>query len=68
MSNNVVDLDGQKRDHPPPPVTDFWFAQLDQRLQRIEQMVDRLEWQFWIIACGAFGVLVLEIVQALGRA
>ncbi len=68
MSNNVVDLDGQPRERPAPPVTDFWFAQLDQRLQRIEQMVDRLEWQFWIIACGAFGVLVLEIVQALSRA
>ena len=66
MKGKVVDLEGQA--HRPPPVTDFWFAQLDQRLQRIEQMVDRLEWQFWIIACGAFGVLVLEIVQALSRA
>ncbi|MEL6641736.1 MAG: hypothetical protein AAFP98_10555 [Pseudomonadota bacterium] len=66
MTRKVVPLDPQE--HRPPPVTDFWFAQLDQRLQRIEHMVDRLEWQFWIIACGAFGVLVLEIVQALSAA
>ena len=67
MPNNIVDLDAQQRERPAPPVTDFWFAQLDQRLQRIEQMVDRLEWQFWIMACGAFGVLILEILQALSR-
>jgi hypothetical protein len=28
-------------------------------------MVARLEWQILLIACGSFGLLVLEIVQAI---
>ncbi len=67
MNNRVVDMEGKPQGRQSPPVSDFWFAQLDQRLSRIEQMVDRLAWQFWMIACGAFGLLVLEIVQALSR-
>jgi len=46
-------------------VSDFWFAQLDVRLGRIEFMVSRLEWQIWMIVCGGFGLLVYEIVKAL---
>lgn len=65
MTNRVVDMDGKPQERRSPPVSDFWFAQLDQRLSRIEQIVDRLAWQFWMIACGAFGLLVLEIVQAV---
>jgi hypothetical protein len=67
MNNRVVDMEGKPQERRSPPVSDFWFAQLDQRLSRIEQMVDRLAWQFWMIACGAAGLLVLEIVQALAR-
>lgn len=65
MSNKIVDMEGRPQAHQPPPVSDFWFAQLDHRLRKIEFMVTRLEWQFLIIACGAFGLLVLEIVRAL---
>ena len=65
MTSRVVDMDGKPQDRRAPPVSDFWFAQLDQRLSRIEMIVDRLAWQFWMIACGAFGLLVLEIVQAV---
>ena len=65
MSDRVVGLNGKAANRQAPPVTDFWFAQVDQRLSRIEQIVDRLSWQFWIIACATAGLLVLEIVQAL---
>lgn len=66
MTSKIVDLEGRSKTAPhPPPVSDFWFAQLDVRLGRIEFMVARLEWQILLIACGAFGLLVLEIVQAV---
>lgn len=66
MTRNVVDLEGRTKNlRHPPPASDFWFAQLDVRLGRIEFMVARLEWQILLIACGAFGLLVLEIVQAV---
>ena len=69
MGRNVVDLQGKPRPEPSPPVTDYWFAQVDVRLGRIEIMVSRLEWQIWLIVCGCAGLLVFEIVKALsGRA
>jgi hypothetical protein len=65
MDNNVVDLAGKPRANASPPVSDFWFAQVDLRLGRIETMITRLEWQVWMIVCGCFGLLVFEIVKAL---
>ena len=65
MTNRVVDMEGRPQVRPSPPVSDFWFAQLDQRLGRIEKLVDRLAWQFWLIACGTAAMVLIEIVQAL---
>lgn len=65
MDRKVVDLTGQPRKDGPPPVSDFWFAQVDVRLGRIEFMVARLELQIWLIVCGCAGLLVFEIVKAL---
>lgn len=66
MSDNIVDIDKRRDRVPnPPPVSDFWFAQLDVRLGRIEYVITRLEIQILIIACGSFGLLVLEIVRAI---
>lgn len=65
MDNKVVDLKGKPHGKPTPPVSDFWFAQVDVRLGRIEFMVTRLEWQIWFIVCGCFGLLIFEIVKAL---
>jgi hypothetical protein len=65
MVNKVVDLPGSDLSRRPAPISDFWFAQLDVRLGRIEFMVSRLEWQIWMIVCGGFGLLVYEIVKAL---
>ena len=65
MTNRVVDMEGKPQDRRVPPVTDFWFAQLDQRLSRIEKIVDRLAWMFWAIACGTLGLVVIEIIQSL---
>lgn len=65
MTNKVVDIQGRPRGEAKPTVSDFWFAQIDVRLGRIETMVSRLEWQIWMIVCGAFGLLVFEIVKAI---
>lgn len=65
MENKVVDLPHKEMPRRPAPVSDFWFAQLDVRLGRIEFMVSRLEWQIWMIVCGGFGLLIYEIVKAL---
>lgn len=65
MDNKVVDMKGKPREHVPPPVSDFWFAQVDLRLGRIEFMISRLEWQIWLIVCACTGMLVFEIVNAL---
>lgn len=65
MDPKIVALDGKPRREPPPPVSDFWFAQVDVRLGRIELMLTRLEWQIWLIVCGSAGLLVFEIVKAL---
>lgn len=64
MDNKIVDLKGKPRGAPVPPVSDFWFAQVDVRLGRIEFMVTRLEWQIWLIVCGCAALLVFEIVKA----
>jgi hypothetical protein len=68
MERNVVEMDGKPRRDVSPPVSDFWFAQVDVRLSRIEFMVSRLEWQIWMIVCGCAGLLVFEIVKALSGA
>ncbi|MDO7557184.1 MAG: hypothetical protein MUR46_05155 [Loktanella sp.] len=65
MVGKVVDHPKRDTARTPAPVSDFWFAQLDVRLGRIEFMVSRLEWQIWMIVCGGFGLLVYEIVKAL---
>lgn len=65
MDNNVVDIKGKSRSYRQPPVSDFWFAQVDMRLGRIEFMVSRLELQIWVIVCATAGLLVFEIVKAL---
>ena len=65
MDSKVVDIKGKSRPIGSPPVSDYWFAQVDLRLGRIEFMVSRLEWQIWLIVCGCAGLLVFEIVKAL---
>ncbi len=64
MDPKVVDISGKPRFHP-PPVPDFWFAQVDHRLGRIEAMVARLERQIWTIVCGCAGLMIFEIVKVL---
>ncbi|KQI72711.1 hypothetical protein AN191_06795 [Loktanella sp. 5RATIMAR09] len=65
MDRKVVELDGRPRRDGSPPVTDFWFAQVDVRLSQIEFIVARLEWQIWLIVCGCAGLLIFEIVKVL---
>ena len=65
MANKIVDLPRSERVQTRPPVSDFWFAQLDVRLGKIEHMVSRLEWQIWLIFCGMFALTILEIIAAV---
>lgn len=65
MDNKIVDMKGKPRQVTQPPVSDFWFAQVDVRLGRIEFMVSRLEWQIWLIVGGCAGLLVFEVIKAL---
>ncbi len=65
MTGKIVDIKGAPRSGQSPPVSDFWFAQIDVRLGKIEFMVARLEWQIWMLVCSAFGVLIYQIVKAL---
>ena len=60
--DKVVDLE---RKPYVPPVSDFWFGQVDNRLSHIEAMVRRLERQMWILFCGACAVLLLEMITVL---
>ncbi|ARU01025.1 hypothetical protein [Yoonia vestfoldensis] len=66
MDDKVITLRGQRR-APPPPASDFWFAQVDLRLGRIESTVARLAWHIWIAVCTGAALLVLEIVKALSK-
>jgi hypothetical protein len=65
MTHKIVDMPRKGRVETRPPVSDFWFAQLDVRLGKIEFMVSRLEWQIWIIFCGVFGLSIFEIINAI---
>lgn len=65
MPNKVVDMSGKPRDPKQPPVSDFWFSQVDERLGRIERMVSQLGLQIWLIVASCSGMLVFEIVKAL---
>ena len=62
--NKIVDLSSKAPGRVPPPVTDFWFAQVDTRLSSIERMVRRLEWHIWLIFCGTAALLFLTVLEA----
>lgn len=63
MKDNIVEISSKPRPSQPPPVTDFWFAQVDARLTRIEMIIRRLEWQILMLVCGAAALLLFEIIQ-----
>ncbi len=64
MAIKVVGIDGSPR---AAQVSDFWFAQLDVRLGKIEAVAGRLERQVWMIACGAAVLMGIEMVAVLAR-
>ena len=64
MRGEVLDMDGKPR-RDPAPVSDFWFAQMDVRLGKIEFLVNRLEKQVWLIVCAAFALVAIEFVRAI---
>ncbi len=64
MVTKIVGIDGNPR---AAQVSDFWFAQLDVRLGKIEAVVGRLERQVWMIACGAAVLMGIEMVGVMLR-
>ena len=64
MSNKIVDLDAS-RSQQTKPVPDFWFAQLDVRLSKIEFVIARLEKQVWLIVCAIFASVVAELLRLI---
>jgi hypothetical protein len=62
MTERVGDT-GERRAR--APGHDFWFAQVDLRLTRIEAMVARLEKTLWLVACAAGALLALALLAAL---
>lgn len=63
MNENVVDLAVRSRLAASVPVTDFWFAQVDARLSRIERIIRRLEWQVIMMISGIAALLLIEILR-----
>lgn len=66
MTGDVIDMKGKRGGAVPPPIaTDFWFAQIDARLNQIEFVLGRLERQVWVIVLSVFAVLVIEGLRAV---
>lgn len=66
MKAEIVDLEGREiRRDGGHPVSDFWFAQVDLRLTRIETMVERVERQIWMMVYAAGALLAIEGLRAL---
>ena len=66
MTGDVVDMAAKTRHGPIPPfVSDFWFAQIDARLNKIEFVIGRMERQVWIIVFTSFAALGFEVFRAV---
>ena len=48
-------------------ISDFWFAQIELRLSRLESMVERLERHLWMLIYAAGAVLLIEVLRALAE-
>lgn len=59
MKGEVVDMETRRELR--GPVSDFWLAQVEMRLDKIDYVVSRLERQLWVIGCCA---AVLALLQA----
>ena len=65
MRTDVVEIASRRGPREPAPVSDFWFAQVDRRLGRIEGMIGRLERQLWAMIHIAGAILATEALRAL---
>lgn len=63
MKGEVVDIAGKTK---VSPVSDFWHAQMDARLSKIEFLVGRIEKQVWIVVITAVVFASIELVKAFG--
>lgn len=68
MTDKVVPLSTKESRIARLPVNDFWFAQVDVRLGRVERMLTRVEWQIWVIVFASAGLMAFEILAVLAPA
>ena len=58
MQDNIVPLPNRTA-----PVNDFWFAQLEARLSRIEAIVAKVEGLLWLVIASFALIFGLEIIR-----
>ena len=58
MQDNIVPLPNR-----PTPVNDFWFAQLEARLSRIEAIVAKVEGLLWLVIASFALISGLELIR-----
>jgi hypothetical protein len=68
MSDKVVELKSGRPKSEHLPEASLWFQPLDTRLSQIERIVNRLEWQVWLILCGVGAIFVLTLIETLRQA
>ncbi len=60
-----MDRPDTPRERQPSLATDFWFAQVDARLNRLETMLERIERQVWSMVYIGFAILAIEALRVL---
>lgn len=63
MKGEVVDMESRRELR--GPVGDFWLAQVEMRLDKIDYVVSRLERQLWGIGCACVALVVLQAAMVL---
>lgn len=59
MKADVVEMDAARNGR--GAVSDFWLAQVEMRLDKIDYVVSRLERQLWIAACSGLAMVAIQV-------
>lgn len=65
MKGEVVDMETRRELR--GPVSDFWLAQVEMRLDKIDYVVSRLERQLWAIGCASAALVLLQAAILLTK-
>lgn len=67
MQDKVVDIKSGRPTDEPIPEPSPWFAPIEHRIAQIERLLDRLEWQVWLVMCGVAAVILIEVLNILDK-